>query len=144
LNTFDDNVRHLLAIDYGSKRIGLALSDPLMIFSYTYKTILNDSNLWINLDLIIKEKQVTKIILGIPYQENGNLSSNAPVILKFKSDLFLRYNIEIIEWDERYTSERARENIQQTVPGKKKRRDKGLVDQNSAQIMLQEYLNSIK
>ncbi len=134
----------MLAIDYGKKRIGLALSDPLMIFSYTYKTILNDSMLWSNLDAIVIEKQITKIILGVPYQENGRLSSNAPEILKFKEALASRYKIEIIEWDERYTSERARENILQTVPGKKKRRDKGLVDQNSAQIMLQEYLNSLK
>jgi putative holliday junction resolvase len=108
------------------------------------KTILNDNTLWSNLDAIVEEKQITKIILGVPYQENGQLSSNASGILKFKEALALRYKIEIIEWDERYTSERARENILETVPGKKKRRDKGLVDQNSAQIMLQEYLNSIK
>ena len=144
MNTFEENIHHILAIDYGSKRIGLALSDPLMIFSYTFKTIFNDPNLWSNLDVIVKEKQVTKIILGIPYKENGQLSSNAPEILKFKQTLSLRYKIEIIEWDERYTSERAKENILQTVTGKKKRRDKGLIDQNSAQIMLQEYLNSLK
>jgi putative Holliday junction resolvase len=140
----EDNIRHILSVDYGTKRIGLALSDPLMIFSYTYKTILNDNNLWNNLDAIIKDKQIIKIILGVPYQENGQLSSNAPGIMKFKQELSLRYKIEIIEWDERYTSERARENILQTVPGKKKRKDKGLVDQNSAQIMLQEYLDSLK
>ena len=144
MNNLEDSIQHILAIDYGTKRIGLALSDPLMIFSYTFKTILNDPNLWANLDSIVKEKQVVKIILGIPYQENGQLSSNAPGILKFKQALSLRYKIEIIEWDERYTSERARENILQTVPGKKKRKDKGLVDQNSAQIMLQEYLNLLK
>ena len=142
--TLEDNVTHILAIDYGTKRIGLALSDPLMIFAYTYKTVFNDQNLWDNLDIIIKEKQVSKIILGIPYQDNGQLSSNAPGILKFKGALANRYKIEIIEWDERYTSERAKENILQTVSGKKKRKDKGLVDQNSAQIMLQEYLNSLK
>ena len=144
MNNYEENIRHILAIDYGTKRIGLALSDPLMIFSYTYKTILNDDNLWSNLDSIVKEKQITKIILGIPYQDNGQLSSNAPGIMKFKGALALRYKLEIIEWDERYTSERARENILQTVPGKKKRKDKGLVDQNSAQIMLQEYLNTLK
>ena len=144
MNTLEDNIRHILSIDYGTKRIGLALSDPLMIFSYTYKTILNDNNLWNNLDAIISYKQIIKIILGVPYQENGQLSSNAPGIMKFKQELSLRYKIEIIEWDERYTSSMAKEIILQTVPGKKKRRDKGLIDQNSAQIMLQEYLNSLK
>ena len=138
-----DNIKRILAIDYGSKRIGLALSDPLFIFSYAYKTILNDSSLWTNLDLIVTEKQISRIILGVPYQENGQLSSNAPEIMKFKETLKKRYQLEIIEWDERYTSEMAREFILQNVPGKKKRRDKGLIDQGSASIILQEYLNSI-
>jgi putative holliday junction resolvase len=141
MNNISSN--RILAIDFGSKRIGLALSDPLLIFSYAYKTILNDDKMWHNLDEVIKEKEVVKIILGIPYQENGNLSSNAPAILKFKDALSKRYSLEIIEWDESQTSERAREMIIQTVPGKKKRKDKGLVDRGSASIMLQEYLDSL-
>jgi putative Holliday junction resolvase len=139
----DEQIQRVLSLDYGSKRIGLALSDPLLIFSYSYKTILNDDKLWQNLDQVIKEKQVAKIILGVPYQENGNLSSNAPVILKFKEALSKRYSIDIIEWDESQTSERAKEIIIQTVSGKKKRRDKGLIDRSSASIMLQEYLDSL-
>jgi len=139
----DEKIQRVLAIDYGSKRIGLALSDPLLIFSYSYKTILNDDKLWYNLDQVIKEKEVVKIILGVPYQENGKLSSNAPMILKFKEALYKKYSIDIIEWDESQTSERAKEIIIQTVPGKKKRRDKGLIDKGSASIMLQEYLDSL-
>lgn len=139
----DEQIQRILAIDYGSRRIGLALSDPLLIFSYSYKTILNDDKLWLNLDHVIKEKQVTKIILGMPFQENGKLSSNAPHIIKFKEALLKRYSLEIIEWDESQTSERAKEIILQTVPGKKKRRDKGLIDMGSASIMLQEYLDSL-
>jgi len=139
----DEKIQRVLAIDYGSKRIGLALSDPLLIFSYSYKTILNDDKLWHNLDQVIKEKEVVKIILGMPYQENGNLSSNAPMILKFKEALSKRYSLDIIEWDESQTSERAKEIIIQTVPGKKKRRDKGLIDRSSASVMLQEYLDSL-
>jgi putative Holliday junction resolvase len=139
----DEKIQRVLAIDYGSKRIGLALSDPLLIFSYSYKTILNDEKLWHNLDQVIKEKEVVKIILGMPYQENGNLSSNAPMILKFKEALSKRYSLDIIEWDESQTSERAKEIIIQTVPGKKKRRDKGLIDRSSASVMLQEYLDSL-
>ena len=139
----DQQLHRVLAIDYGSKRIGLALSDPLLIFSYSYKTIFNDDKLWYNLDQVIKEKQVTKIILGMPYQENGKLSSNAPMILKFKEALSKRYSLDIIEWDESQTSERAKEIIIRTVAGKKKRRDKGLIDRSSASVMLQEYLDSL-
>jgi putative Holliday junction resolvase len=139
----DQKIQRVLAIDFGSKRIGLALSDPLLIFSYSYKTILNDDKLWQNLDQIIKEKEIVKIILGMPYQENGKLSSNAPMILKFKEALFKRYSLDIIEWDESQTSERAKEIIIRNVAGKKKRRDKGLIDRGSASIMLQEYLDSL-
>ena len=139
----EQQLQRVLAIDYGSKRIGLALSDPLLIFSYSYKTIFNDDKLWYNLDQVIKEKQVTKIILGMPYQENGKLSSNAPQIIKFKAALSKKYSLDIIEWDESQTSDRAKELILQTVPGKKKRRDKGLIDRGSASIMLQEYLDSL-
>jgi putative Holliday junction resolvase len=139
----DEKIQRVLAIDYGSKRIGLALSDPLLIFSYSYKTILNDDKLWHNLDHVIKEKEVVKILLGIPYQENGNPSSNAPVIIKFKKALSRRYSLEIIEWDESQSSERAKEIIIKTVPGKKKRKEKGLIDRGSASIMLQEYLDSL-
>jgi putative holliday junction resolvase len=140
----NEKIQRILAIDYGSKRIGLALSDPLLIFSYSYKTILNDDKLWLNLDQIIKDKEIIKIILGMPYQENGQLSSNAPIILKFKEELTKRYSKDIIEWDESQTSERAKENIIRNVRGKKKRRDKGLIDRGSASIMLQEYLDSLK
>ena len=139
----DQKIQRVLAIDYGSKRIGLALSDPLLIFSYSFKTLPNDDKIWLNLDQVIKEKEVVKIILGVPYQENGELSSNAHVILKFKEVLSKRYSLDVIEWDESQTSERAREIIVQTVPGKKKRRNKGLIDRGSASIMLQEYLDSL-
>src|ERR1039457_4984740 len=139
----DGDIKRVLAIDYGSKRIGLALSDPLLIFSYAYKTILNDDKLLQNLDQVIREKEIIKIILGIPYQENGQLSSNAQSILKFKETLSKRYSIEIIEWDESLSSEMAKEIIIQTVSGKKKRKDKGLIDRGSASIMLQEYLDSL-
>ncbi|MDR3609026.1 MAG: Holliday junction resolvase RuvX [Ignavibacteriaceae bacterium] len=139
----DEDIKRILAIDYGAKRIGLALSDPLLIFAYNYKTILNDDKLWNNLDQVIKERQVVKIILGIPYQLNGNLSSNAPAILKFKELLFKRYALDIIEWDESNSSQKAKEIIIQTVSGRKKRRDKGLIDMGSASIILQEYLNSL-
>jgi putative Holliday junction resolvase len=65
------------------------------------------------------------------------------MILKFKEALSKRYSLDVIEWDESQTSERAKEIIIRTVAGKKKRRDKGLIDRGSASIMLQEYLDSL-
>ncbi len=134
-------INRILAIDYGAKRIGLALSDPMLTFAYAFKTLNNDSNLFKNLKLIISEKNIVKIILGLPYQDDGNLSSNANDILKFKLKLETDFKIEVILRDESYTSEIAKSLILQSVTKKSKRRDKGLVDRNSAAIILQEYLD---
>jgi putative Holliday junction resolvase len=141
-NSFDEPTR-ILAIDYGSKRIGLALSDPLKIFAYPFKTLSNDKNIWIELEKVIREKTVLKIILGYPYDDSGSKSIVADKVEKFAKELKKKINKEIIFWDERYTSVMAQEKILESVTKKSKRRNKGLLDQNSAAIILQEYLNSL-
>ncbi|HSD64736.1 MAG TPA: Holliday junction resolvase RuvX [Ignavibacteriaceae bacterium] len=139
---FNESAR-FLAIDYGLKRIGLALSDPLNLFAYPFKTILQDQHLWNELEKIIQEKNVNKIILGYPYKSGGGRSGIAIAIEKFAKDLTKRFAIEIIFWDEHYTSAIAQAKILESVTKKSKRRDKGLLDMNSAAIILQEYINSL-
>jgi putative Holliday junction resolvase len=139
----DNEPVRLLAIDFGLKRIGLALSDPLRIFAYPYKTLLNDKNFWEELGKIIEKKNIVKIILGYPFRENGSKSDITTAIEKLAGELKKRFNLEIIFWDERYTSIMAQEKVLESYPKKSKRRDKGLLDQNSAAIILQEYLNSL-
>ncbi len=138
----EEEFTRFLAIDYGEKRIGLALSDPTLTFAYAYQTFNNDSKLFKNLMQLISEKNVRKIILGLPYQDDGNLSSNAKVIIAFKEKLEKHFKLEVILKDESYTSEIAKFQIIQSVTKKSKRRDKGLVDRNSAAIILQEYLDA--
>ncbi len=138
----DSTENRLLAIDYGSKRIGLALSDPLMIFAYAYKTILNDANLWENLTAVINEKKVSKILLGIPDSDAGGKTSVKEQIIKFKEDIEKKFRIEVILWDESYTSSIAADNILESVNKRSKRRDKSLLDRNAAAVILQEYLDS--
>ena len=133
----------ILGIDFGLKRIGLALSDPLRIFAYPYKTLNNDKNLWNEFSKVIKEKNVEKIVLGYPLSDNGKKSDVAAKIEKFSDDLKNKFGIQIIFWDERYTSVMAQEKILESVTKKSKRRNKGLLDQNSAAIILQEYLNTL-
>lgn len=138
----EEQYTRIMALDYGAKRIGIALSDPMMIFATPYKTILNDNRLWKELEIIINEKNIIKIILGFPVKESGKESEIAAKILKFKNDLISKYKTQVELWDERYTSAIASEMIHQSVSKKKKRREKGLVDRNAAAIILQEYLNS--
>ena len=131
----------VLALDYGAKRIGIALSDPLMTFAYPHITISNDKKTLKELDKLIAEKNITKIILGYPFREDGKLSSLSNEITKFKKELEKRYKLEVLLWDERYTSVIATEMMISSNNKRSKRRDKGIIDRNAAAIILQEYLN---
>ena len=130
-----------LGIDYGERRIGLALSDPLFTFAYSYKTLKNDKDLWKNITAIINQKNVTRVLLGMPdVKRNKSLAEN---IFSFKKKLETKFNIKVITWNEEFTSAIAQERIIESVTKKKKRKDKGLIDRNSAAIILEEYLNSL-
>lgn len=131
----------IMALDYGAKRIGVALSDPLFTFAYPHITIKNDSKIWSELDKLVSDKSVAKIILGYPLREDGKPPSLSDKISRFKAELEKRYKIEVILWDERYTSSIATEMMILSTTKKSKRRDKGIIDRNAAAIVLQEYLN---
>ena len=135
-----NKLSRILAIDYGAKRIGLALCDPLKTFVYPYLTISNDDSLYSALKKIVEEQEVEKIILGNPLREDGKISRLSEKILKFKVALEKLLKLEIILVDESYSSAMAQERILLTTPKKSKRREKGLIDRNAAAIILQEYL----
>jgi len=129
----------ILGVDYGKKRIGLALTDPLN--TYAYKTILNDKKLWINFKNILIEKKVFLVILGMPNVKRNKVL--ADIILSFKDKIEKKFKTNVIIWDEEFTSVIAQQRIFESVVKKKKRQDKGLIDQNSAAIILEEYLQSL-
>lgn len=131
----------ILGVDYGKKRIGLALTDPLNTFAYAYKTILNDKKLWINFKNILIEKKVFLVILGMPNVKRNKVL--ADIIFSFKDKIEKKFNTNVIIWDEEFTSVIAQQKIFESVVKKKKRQDKGLIDQNSAAIILEEYLQSL-
>jgi putative Holliday junction resolvase len=135
----EDNDR-IMAIDYGLKRVGIALSDPLKKFAYPYKTLDNDKNLFINLVKIINDMDVSLIILGIPNDKKENVNSLSNKINEFKSELLDRIKVEIIFWDESFSSKIAQQKILESVSKKKARRNKSLLDMHSAAIILSEYL----
>ena len=133
--------QRIIGIDFGEKRIGIALSDPLMTFAYAHTTLQNDKNLWRNLSNIVIEMNVIRAVLGVPSNEKN--SSLIKKIKDFKSTFQNKFNLVVLEWNEEYTSVIAQERIIESVASKKKRRDKGLIDRNSAAIILQEYLDGI-
>lgn len=134
----------ILAIDYGEKRIGFAITDPLNMFGYPLATYSNDKKFWNELSKVISEYSVIKIILGYPLKESGAESTSSKAVLKFKEEMEKRINIPIELVDERYSSSIAKDRIIQSVSSKKKRRDKSLLDKNAAAVMLEDYLNNIK
>ena len=132
----------ILAIDFGEKRIGLAVTDPLNIFAYPLSTLQNDSKFWNNLSKIISEYSVVKIVLGYPLKESGEQSSSTKMVITFKEELEKRISLPVELIDERYSSDIAKQRIIASVSSKKKRRDKSLLDKNAAAVILEDYLNA--
>ena len=137
----------IMALDYGIKRIGIALSDPLQMFAYPYKTILNNPTTLDEIQKIVREKNIIKILLGIPNEERQKKESKTSIIkdvIKFKESLEKKFSLEVELWDETYTSVIAGQKILESVNKKVKRQNKELLDMHSAAIILQEYLDSLK
>jgi putative Holliday junction resolvase len=131
----------ILSIDFGMKRIGLALSDPLKIFAYPFKTLKIDSSFFNKLTKLIKDQKIDKVILGIPDEGNESTNEVRKKIISLKNKIE-KLGIEVITIDEGFTSLMAKERVIESVSKKTKRRDKGLLDRHSAAIILQEYLDS--
>lgn len=140
----DEHLTRFLGIDFGLKRIGIAVSDPLHTFAYSLTTLQNDSTLLKKLSDIIHSKNIKKIVLGVPSDEKTSATSIVNKVKKFQEQLIKEFNLDVIEWDETYTSVMAKDRIIESVNKKKKRKNKELIDMNSASIILQEYLDSLK
>lgn len=135
--------KRILGIDYGEKRVGIAITDPLRIFAYGLTTLQNDNNFWKNFNNLFIEYDVETLVLGFPLKESGARSTSTELIEKFRQELEEKIKLPIVLVDERYSSVIAQQQILETTPSKKKRRDKGLVDKNAAAIILKDYLDTI-
>jgi putative Holliday junction resolvase len=131
----------ILSIDYGRKRTGLAVTDPLQIIANGLTTVATSDLERFLLDYVKKE-DVERIVIGLPKQMNGEMSESwkyiEPFINRLKKVL-PKLPIELV--DERFTSVLAHQAILQSGVGKQRRReDKGMVDEISATIILQSFL----
>ena len=132
----------VLALDYGKKRTGIAVTDPLQIIATGLETV--DSNELIGyLKKYMQKEEVEKVLIGYPLNFDDSPTDATPlvdkVIGKFQN-VFKELPIE--KWDERMTSRMASEAIAQMGLKKKDRENKALIDTVSAVIILQEYLES--
>jgi len=133
-------VGRVLAIDYGVRRTGLAVTDPLQIIPGGLTTVETPRLLPYLKDYLSRE-QVERFVVGLPKQTNGRDSDNLPRVKAFIAQLQKAFPaVPIDMWDERYTSILAQQTILQSGIGKMARRNKALVDEVSATIILQGWM----
>ena len=133
----------ILAIDYGRKRVGLAVSDPLGIIATGLDTI-PAGEIWQFLTVYLEKEDVKTIVVGYPLQMNNQPSESLKYIDPFVAKLKKEFTeIEILMVDERFTSKMAKQAMLDGGLKKKDRRDKGMVDKISAVIILQTHLDAI-
>ncbi len=132
-----------LAIDYGKVRCGLAVTDPLRIIANGLATVATKELTAYLLQYMAKET-VERIVVGLPTQTNGRPSENLSRVKSFVS-AFSRScpHVPIVYYDERFTSVLAHRAMIDGGLTKSQRRDKALVDEISATILLQSYMESV-
>jgi putative Holliday junction resolvase len=130
----------ILAIDYGFKRTGIAVTDELQIIASGLTTV-ETPKLFEFLQQYFATERVQKVLVGEPKQMNGLPSESAPMIEKFVMDFQSKFpEILMVRVDERFTSKMAQKSMIENGMKKKQRQNKALLDEISATIMLQDYL----
>lgn len=134
----------IIAIDYGRKRTGLAASDTLQMIANGLGTVPSGEVVQYLSDYVRKEP-VDTFVVGLPKQMNNEPSENMKYVEAFVSHLKRTIpNIPVVYYDERFTSVLAHRAMLEGGLKKKRRQDKGLVDEISAVIILQAYMESKK
>ena len=132
----------IVAVDYGTKRVGLALADPLRLFAQPYGTFSQDEAV-ARLKHIHAGEGLAVVVVGWPLTEAGEEGPATARVQQYVNRLRNALpGVELVKWDERYTSELARERLKETGGSRKHRADKGRIDAAAAGIILQEYLDS--
>ena len=132
----------ILSIDYGRKRTGLAVTDPLQIIAGGLATV-STSELFDWLKAYIAREPVERIVIGEPRQPNGEPSENLARVQQFVNRWRKAVpEVPIDYFDERFTSVLAHQVMLDSGIGKKARQNKGLVDEISATIILEDYMRS--
>lgn len=131
----------ILAIDYGQKRTGIAITDEMQLIASGLTTIPSETAITFLKEYFGKEK-VERVLIGEPKQMNGEPSESTEIIEKFVvlfTNAFPEMKIERV--DERFTSKMAFQTMIDSGLKKKQRQNKALIDEISATIMLQDYLS---
>jgi putative Holliday junction resolvase len=130
----------ILAIDYGLKRTGIAVTDEMQLIASGLTTVASPT-LIAFLKTYFSQEKVEKVLIGEPKQMNGLPSESAPIIEKFVLEFIKIFpEMTLVRVDERFTSKMAFQSMLDLKLKKKQRQNKALIDEISATIMLQDYL----
>ena len=136
----------IMGLDYGSKTVGVSISDALLLTAQGIETIeRNEENklrkTLARIEALIKEYEVEKIVLGLPLNMNDTIGERAQKTLEFKAMLERRTGLEVILWDERLTTVEAEQIL---IESNVRREDrKKYIDKIAAGFILQGYLDSL-
>jgi putative Holliday junction resolvase len=134
----------IMAIDYGKKRVGLAVTDSLQMIANRLETV-SSGDIWKFLDDYFRKEKVVLVLVGYPMQMNNEPSQAVTYINPFLKAFIRKYpEIPVQQVDERFTSKLAFQAMIDSGLKKTDRQDKSLVDGISATIMLQSYLEQKK
>jgi len=135
-------VAKALGLDYGKKRVGIAISDSLQMIASALTTI-DTPNIFTFLKDLLEKEEIDCFVVGEPKNLDGTPTDSTVITKEFVAKLSKKYpHISIKRIDERFTSKIAKQSILDAGIKKMKRRDKALVDKVSAAIILQSYLDA--
>jgi len=132
-------VNPILGIDFGRARIGLAISDELGLLAHPLETLRANKDAIERIAEIIRERNIDKIVVGVPRHMSGEIGESAKEALEFANKLRAQIPCPVETWDERLTTVAAERALRGA--GKKTRKTRHIVDQVAAQMILQSYLD---
>ncbi len=132
----------IMALDYGSKRIGVALSDPMQIFAKAYGVIPNTGfeHVLAKVQEIIREQAVGAVVIGMPYAIDGTNTPKTLETMDFLDSLKNKLHLPVVSWDERYSSAEAETELKRM--GKSWQDARKMVDAMAAAMILKSYLEN--
>src|SRR5882757_6529442 len=134
-------MNRILGLDFGRARIGVAISDELQMLAHPLETIPANEEPASRVAEIVREKQVDRVVAGIPRQMNGQIGTAATEVLEFVEKLRAILPCPVVTWDERLTTVAANRALRDA--GTNTRHTRGYVDQVEAQMILQGYLDRL-
>jgi putative Holliday junction resolvase len=133
----------LLGIDHGDSRIGLAISDELGSFAHPYRTLQSGARVMDEIRGIVERERISGIVIGLPKNMDGTIGPSAAKAKSFGEQLSqVIPATKILFWDERLTTREAQRVLH--AVGKNTKQSKKMIDQVAAQILLQNYLDSLQ